>query len=208
MKQKLLLGIFILLKINSAFAQNLFFEVKSGLSYIQQDGQYASHITKQSYQMPLDFNIGIGSKKVQLGFEVVSQLLPEKYVYRDEFNTPRATEEFNNQIIGGFIRYSSLRNINQKSNFILKGGIGRINFSKDVKVYDTNNLNSTLAGSPSLIYNLETGISIYLFSSTRLFIGGQINYYNQKIPIADGLDITDDVTSFSLKTGLSYNLNF
>ncbi|AFK04507.1 hypothetical protein Emtol_3378 [Emticicia oligotrophica DSM 17448] len=118
---------------------------------------------------------------------------------------PKVIDEFNSKIFGAFLRYSSLNDLNQNSNFIFKVGAGQMVFNKDSKVYETNKVNYTLKGKNSLVYTIETGFAMKLNAGLRLFIGGKIQYCNQIMPLDTDLKYEDTVTKISFVTGLSYN---
>lgn len=204
MFRKILLLLF-LLQQNFVFAQKFFIEAKTGISSVKREGDYNAKVTKKSLEIPYDLSIGGGGKNFQLGAEYTSSILPERYIYKDADAMPKVIDELNSKIFGAFLRYSSLNDLNQNSNFIFKVGAGQMVFNKDSKVYETNKVNYTLKGKNSLVYTIETGFAMKLNAGLRLFIGGKIQYCNQIMPLDTDLKYEDTVTKISFVTGLSYN---
>ncbi|MDB4286004.1 hypothetical protein N9933_01735 [bacterium] len=208
MKNTIIIIVFLtaIISCSSLSAQNLFFEAKAGYAYVdhQRDNySKASHI-------PLNLSLGGGLKHFQIGGDLIlSSILPETYLFYDEFTEEqRVREEIEETYYGAFLRYNSSYSPETATGFIIKAGAGLLNSKKIVYALPSDVKSTEIEYEPALQYLGEIGVSIPLGAIVHIYIGGGVTYTKKEI-IQNEVQIENfSQLKYIGQLGLSVNLDF
>ena len=157
--------------ISTTFAQSFFIEANSAYTYVM-DGRdnYSSFGA-----VPINIAIGGGLRKLQIGGDYTTSLVPQTHIYYDQFiDTKRVREEVNETYYGGFLQFTS-------GSFVLKGGAGVLRAKKEIYALPNETLHEDAEYESSIYYQSEIGFSIRLFNPVYLNIRYGIGYASREL---------------------------
>lgn len=194
--KRLITLVAIALSFNFCIAQQLMFEVFSGVNSTAYDiDQYGD--TK--WHVPLGARIAGGHEHVQLGIEY------RKNITHPVFDSEILRDEFDQQYYGGFIRanFSSLPVY--RFGLVLRAGAGYYIDTHNIYVLPNENLDKSQEYDKVFGYNGGIGISSPIWTIIHWEIGYQYNYMKRN----DELILQKYKASYhSFQMGVSLNLVF